>query len=91
MNQTVPLISRTAGLFVSRLAVGQWLRAGEPIGHVYDGFEGHVKAEVHAPVAGLLSGLRRQPLLFEGDLIARLQTREAVAATTDTYLAGQGQ
>jgi predicted deacylase len=50
------------------------------IGQVFDGFDGHLCAEVKAPVSGLLSGIRRQPLLFEGDLIAHLQTRQAVAS-----------
>jgi len=91
LKQTMPLISTTAGLFVSRLQVGRWLRGGDLIGYVYDGFSGDVRAEIHAPANGLLSGVRRQPLLCEGDLVARLQTVEEVAAMTDTYLPGQGQ
>jgi predicted deacylase len=47
--------------------------------------------EVRAPVAGLLSGVRRQPLLCEGDLMARIQTRENLSETVDTYLLGHGQ
>ena len=48
------------------------------IGEVFDGFSGERHAEVRAPTSGLLSGIRRQPLLYEGDLIARLQTRAPV-------------
>ena len=81
----------STGLFVSRLAVGRWLQAGDVIGQVYDGFDGELRHEVKAPIAGLLSGIRRQPLLFEGDLIARIQTRQAVSEGVDTYLHGQGQ
>jgi predicted deacylase len=75
INQTTSLVAETAGLFISHLEVGRWLQAGDLIGQVFDGFDGQLRAEIKAPVVGLLSGVRRQPLLFEGDLIARLQTR----------------
>jgi len=75
LDQTFPLISEHAGLFVTPTQVGTWLQPGDLIGQVYDGFSGERRAEVRAPVAGLLSGIRRQPLLYEGDLIARIQTR----------------
>lgn len=91
LRQTLPLISETAGLFVSHLPVGRWVQASETIGHVYDAFEGVPLTEVRAPVSGLLSGVRRQPLLCEGDLIARIQTRENLPETVDTYLLGHGQ
>jgi hypothetical protein len=42
------------------------------------------------PVAGLLSGIRRQPLLCEGDLVARALTREEHAHAPDTYPMGHG-
>jgi hypothetical protein len=75
LGHTFSLISDHAGLFVSPVQAGAWLQAGDLIGHVYDGFAGESRAEIRAPVGGLLSGIRRQPLLYEGDLIARLQTR----------------
>jgi uncharacterized protein len=75
LGQTFSLISDHAGLFVSHVPVGSWLHAGDLIGQVYDAFLGERRSEVRTPVAGLLSGIRRQPLLYQGDLIARLQTR----------------
>jgi uncharacterized protein len=75
LQQTLPLFSDHAGLFVPRASVGTWLLAGAVIGDVYDGFDGEPAAEIRAPVGGLLSGIRRQPLLFQGDLVARIQTR----------------
>lgn len=90
-RNTLPLISEHAGWFVSRMDVGRWVQAGDVLGFVYDGFDGELRAEIRTPVAGLLSGLRRQPLLFEGDLLARIQTTVEVAEVTDTYLQGQGQ
>ncbi len=88
-DQTLPLVSDHAGLFVSPHPVGVWLQAGALIGEVYDGFSGELQAAVHAPVAGMLSGIRRQPLLYEGDLIARLQTRTSVGERRE--LKGQEQ
>ena len=91
IGQTVPLISVHAGFFVSRLAVGRWVQAGDVIGKVFDGFDGEERHAVRSPVSGLLSGIRRQALLFEGDLIARIQSRQSVGEGVDTYLHGQGQ
>lgn len=90
-RQTLPLVAECAGLFVSTLTVGTWLQAGDPIGTVYDAFTGRLRAAVRAPASGLLSGLRCQPLLCEGDLAARIQTREPVAVGAETFLYGHGQ
>ena len=91
VDQTARLVADTSGLFISNLEVGRWVQAGDRIGHVYDGFDGALRAEVKTPVSGLLSGIRRQPLLFEGDLIARVQTRHRLtaAAKAPRHSAGQ--
>ncbi len=91
VGHVLPLIATQAGLFVSRAAVGHWVQAGDVVGHVFDGFDGELRHEVHTPVAGLLTGIRRQPLLYEGDLIARVHTRQPMRGELDTHLAGQGQ
>lgn len=71
-EQTFAMHCEQTGFFVSRLEVGRWIYGGDHIGHIYDTFSGSVHTEVRAPVSGLLSSLRRQPLLVEGDLIARI-------------------
>jgi hypothetical protein len=86
-----PLISEHAGWFASRLEVGQWIQAGELVGYVYDGFRGDLRAEIRAPLSGLISGMRHQPLLCEGDLVARVLTRDPVGAIAGTDLMGHGQ
>lgn len=91
LNQTFPVISDSAGLFVSRLDTGRWVRGGEAIGYLYDAFDGHIRTEIKAPTAGLISGIRRQPLLCEGDLVARIQTRRPLEEPVDTYLHSHGQ
>ncbi len=91
LNQTFPVISENAGLFVSQLEVGRWVRGGEPIGDLYDSFTGQLRADIRAPVPGLISGIRRQPLLCEGDLVARIQTQQSLEGQVDTYLHSHGQ
>ncbi len=91
LDRNLSLISEHAGFFVSKLEVGKWVHAGDVIGLVYDGFTGELRAEPRTPVSGLLSGIRRQPLLCEGDLLARMLVRHHVTEGADTYLHGQGQ
>jgi len=74
-EQSFRIISDKAGFFVSKLEVGQWLKVGDLVGYLYDGFTGKVREEIFSPYKGLLLALRRQPLVFEGDLIARIQTK----------------
>ena len=91
LRQSFSLISEHAGFFASRLEVGRWVQPGDVIGRVYDGFSGSVQAEVRSPVAGLVTALRRQPLMCEGDLVARVNTLKELDEDEDTYLVGQGQ
>jgi len=74
-GQNFRLISDQAGFFVSKLKVGHWVQAGDLLGVLYDGYKGTVREEIRAPKNGLLLGLRRQPLVFQGDLVARLLIR----------------
>jgi predicted deacylase len=90
-RQAFPLFADHAGWFVPRVEVGRWLRGGETLGFVYDGFDGELRAEVRAPVEGLLTGIRRAPLLTEGDLLARIHTRAEHGDAADTFLHGHGQ
>lgn len=84
LRQGLPLISENAGIFVSNLEVGRWLQAGDTIGFIYNGLEGEIHAEIKTPVAGLLTGIRRQPLLCQGDLIARIHSREENTGVQNT-------
>jgi predicted deacylase len=64
-----------AGTFVSDRQVGRWVSVGQELGYIYDSFNGNVIEKVVSPVAGLLTGIRRHPLLFEGDLILRVNRK----------------
>jgi len=74
IDQSVSVHSECAGVFVPKLEVGHWVRKGELLGFLYDGFEGTLRSEVKAPASGLLGGLRHHPLIFEGDLMTRVLT-----------------
>ncbi|MFO1430300.1 MAG: M14 family metallopeptidase [Candidatus Competibacteraceae bacterium] len=91
LNQSVALMAEQSGFFVSRLEVGRWIQAGDLIGHIYDGFSGEIRAEVRAPASGLVGSLRRQPLLFEGDLMARILTLTDAGNHLERMLHSQGQ
>lgn len=77
LRQTFVVLAEQSGIFSSRQEVGRWVKAGEDLGRVYDGFTGGERARVMAPVAGLLASLRRQPLLQAGDLVARILMPES--------------
>jgi predicted deacylase len=66
------VFAERAGMFVSDKQVGRWVGTGQELGYVYDSFNGNVISKVTAPIAGLLTGIRRQPMLFEGDLLVRV-------------------
>ncbi len=71
-QQSFRLISDQAGFFVSKMEVGRWIHASDLLGVLYDGYTGKIRAEIKSPKSGLLLALRRQPLVFQGDLIARI-------------------
>ena len=71
-SQICVVPAEQAGIFSSRLEVGCWVRAGEELGRIYDGFTGGVQTRVIAPVGGLLASVRRQPMVRPGDLTARI-------------------
>ncbi len=81
VHQTLALLSAASGFFVSRMEVGRWVRAGESVGMVYDRFLGVLTDEIKAPTTGLVSALRRYPLLREGDLVAQIQTHDPLPET----------
>lgn len=74
-EQSVRTFADRAGMFVSDKTVGRWITEGQELGYIYDSFNGNVLTKVTAPASGLLTGIRRQPMLFEGDLLARVCTR----------------
>jgi len=69
------LYAGKAGTFVSDCQVGRWVRTGQELGYIYDSFSGNVIEKVEAPANGLLTGIRRHPLLFEGDLLLRINPK----------------
>lgn len=69
------VFAEKAGTFVSDRQVGRWVRQGQELGYIYDSFSGNIIEKVVSPVAGLLTGIRRHPLLFEGDLLLRVNRK----------------
>ncbi|MCP5159647.1 MAG: succinylglutamate desuccinylase/aspartoacylase family protein [Gammaproteobacteria bacterium] len=90
-RQVCNVQAEQSGVFASRLEVGRWIRAGEEVGQIYDGFTGDLRLRVIAPVAGLLAGLRRQPLLCVGDWVARILALDAALWRGAVQQRSQGQ
>lgn len=61
-----------AGLFVSRVHVGQQVGEDEIIGEIIDPLEGRILQRIAAPGRGLLFTLREQPAVHAGALLARV-------------------
>ena len=72
---SVHIYADRAGMFVSDKNLGRWANKGQELGYIYDSFNGNIRTKVIAPATGLLTGIRRQPMLFEGDLLVRICTK----------------
>ncbi len=72
---TLILRARCVGLFASHLEVGRWVLSGETLGYLHDPFDGRLLDEIKAPLAGLVSALRLQPMVEEGDRLVRILGR----------------
>jgi hypothetical protein len=62
----------TAGIFVPLQSLGQVIREGEVVGNIVDCGAGEVIEELRAPADGLLFTLREYPVVYPGNLIARV-------------------
>lgn len=61
-----------AGMFVPCAPFGREVEQGQPIGHILDCGSATVLQELRSPIKGLLFTLREYPLVYPGNLIARV-------------------
>ena len=66
--------SQTDGVFLPLIEHNHYVRKGDLIGEVVDPFEGTVKQQIRTERGGLLFTLRAYPVVYEGDLLARILT-----------------
>ncbi len=66
--------SETDGIFLPRSKHNHFVCVGEPIGEIVDPMTGQVKSRIEAGKDGLLFTLRNYPVVYEGDLLARILT-----------------
>lgn len=64
--------SGETGIFLPLMAHNHYVQKGNVIGEIVDPYSGTVKCQVQAPVGGLLFTLRVYPVVYEGDLLARI-------------------
>lgn len=66
--------SEVEGIFLPRSKHNHFVCVGELIGEIVDPFTGQVKSRIMAGKDGLLFTLRNYPVVYEGDLLARILT-----------------
>lgn len=66
--------SDISGLFLSMTQHNHYVREGELIGRIVDPYSGEILKDVTAKKGGLLFTLRIYPVVYEGDLLARILT-----------------
>lgn len=66
--------SDICGLFLSMTQHDHYIKAGELIGRIVDPYSGEILKDVTAQKGGLLFTLRIYPVVYEGDLLARILT-----------------
>ena len=62
------------GVFLPLIEHNHYVKKGDLIGEVVDPFEGTVKQQIRTAKGGLLFTLRAYPVVYEGDLLARILT-----------------
>ncbi|AHK79390.1 succinylglutamate desuccinylase [Ectothiorhodospira haloalkaliphila] len=75
-KQVFELTSDARGLFVFRQDPGHWLHGGDLIGYLYDRGTGALIKEFKTPVSGLLTSIRRNPLVEAGSPVATVSRLE---------------
>lgn len=71
-GEVLLLHAEKAGMFVPCAPFGKEVDEGRLIGRILDCGEGVVLQELHAPAKGLLVTMREYPLVYPGNLIARI-------------------
>ena len=66
--------SEVNGIFLPKIEHNHYVKEHDLIGEIIDPFEGSVKKRILAVQDGLLFTLRVYPVVYEGDLIARILT-----------------
>lgn len=66
--------SDVTGVFLPRIEHNHYVRRGDAIGEVVDPYSGTIKKKITAEKDGLLFTLRMYPVVYEGDLLARILT-----------------
>ena len=66
--------SNEDGVFLPLIEHNHYVKKGDLIGEVVDPFEGTVKQQIRTEHGGLLFTLRAYPVVYEGDLLARILT-----------------
>ena len=73
-DEEIAVRTRTAGMFLKEVKVGNHLKQGQIIGEVRDIYSGKRLEEITAPEDGLLITLRQYPIVYEKEPMAIILT-----------------
>jgi predicted deacylase len=73
-DEEIAVRTRTAGMFLKEVKVGNHLKQGQIIGRVRDIYSGKRLEEITAPEDGLLITLRQYPIVYEKEPMAIILT-----------------
>jgi predicted deacylase len=72
IKSITPILSQRGGLFLAHGTLGEWVKKGSYLGETVDIQSGQILEQIFSPVEGLLLSLRKQPMVGEGMLLARI-------------------
>ncbi len=72
VRSIIPVLSRRGGLFLPHGTLGESVEKGSLLGEIVDVESGQVLDQTFSPVEGVLLSLRKQPMVGEGMLLARI-------------------
>ena len=72
IKSITPILSQRGGFFLAHGTLGEWVKKGSYLGETVDIQSGQVLEQIFSPVEGLLLSLRKQPMVGEGMLLARI-------------------
>ena len=75
-DEEIAVRTRTAGMFLKEVKVGNHLKQGQIIGEVRDIYSGKRLEEITAPEDGLLITLRQYPIVYEKEPMAIILTEK---------------
>lgn len=77
-TEMVSVRTKTAGIFESRVHVGEEIGKGQLLAQIFDPYEGEVTEELYAPIDGLVFFAQDEPLTYANTAVYKLVPHVAI-------------